>query len=148
MKPQVVLVLLMMLLGADDGKNDPNKADLDKMQGDWAASVYVRDGQALADDDAQALFRTVKGSQYTLFHFDKPLGKGAIKLDATQHPKTIDAWPGDPPDKTKALLGIYEFDRPDRYKVCFAGPGGARPKDFVSKEGSGHTFTVWEREKK
>jgi uncharacterized protein (TIGR03067 family) len=132
---------------AGEKKDDPNKLDREKMQGDWAAVIYVVDGQALADDDAQSFFRTVKGDRYTVFHFDKPLGKGTFKIDATKQPKTIDAWPANAPDKSKPLLGIYEFAG-EKYKVCFAAPGKPRPTEFSSKEGSGNTLTVWEREKK
>jgi hypothetical protein len=33
-------------------------------------------------------------------------------------------------------------------KLCFAGPGKDRPAAFTSEAGSGHTLTVWVREKK
>jgi uncharacterized protein (TIGR03067 family) len=140
-----IIVALIAALAADGKKDDPNKIDLEKMQGDWAAVAYVTDGQALSDDDAQSFFRTVKGDQYTVFHFNKPLGKGTFKLDASKQPKTIDAFPANAKDKTKPLLGIYEFEG-NKYKLCFASPGKPRPTEFTSKEDSGRTLTVWERE--
>jgi uncharacterized protein (TIGR03067 family) len=106
--------------------------------------VYVMDRRrATGPDDAQALFRTVKGNAYTVARFKRVLGKGTIKLDAAKKPKAIDAYPA---GRDKPLLGIYEFDG-DKLKLCFAAPGKERPAAFTSAEGSGHTLTVWVREK-
>jgi uncharacterized protein (TIGR03067 family) len=136
-----------VLLAAGAAKeDDASKKDAEKMQGDWAAVSMIQDGTKYPDDDAQSLFRTVKGDQYTVFHFDQPLAKWNFKLDATKKPKTIDvAKPDD--DKAPAVLGIYEFDG-DKFKLCIAAPGKDRPTEFESKAGSGHTLSVWVREKK
>jgi uncharacterized protein (TIGR03067 family) len=135
------------LLAADQPKSDANKKDLDRLQGDWAAVAMVHDGQKLPDDDAQSLFRTIKGDQYTVFLFKKALSKGTFKLDATVKPKTIDFLPAGTAAKPQPILGIYEFDG-DTWKVCYAFPDKERPKEFTAKEGSGHTLAVWVREKK
>jgi uncharacterized protein (TIGR03067 family) len=134
-----------MLFAADQGPDEAKRKDLEKMQGEWQAASYVVDGMQLPDDDAQALFRTVKGEQYTVFRFSKPIGKGTFTIDATKKPKTIDSQPAQP--NVKPILGIYELDR-DTLKVCNARPGQERPQEFASKPGSGHTLTVWQREKK
>jgi uncharacterized protein (TIGR03067 family) len=139
-----VLLGIALLLAAGTPQADPNKEDLGKMQGDWEAASMTRDGQKIPDDDAQALFRTVKGNEYTVFHFRKALGKGTFTIDATKKPKIIDAQPANLP---QPMYGIYEIDG-NTFKVCFAGPGGERPTDFSAKKGSGHTLTIWEREKK
>jgi uncharacterized protein (TIGR03067 family) len=144
---RLLIVAALAALAADGKKDDPSKIDLETMQGDWASVAYVVDGQALSDEDAQSFFRTVKGDQYAVFHFNKPLGKGTFKIDATKQPKTIDAFPANAKDKTKPILGIYEFEG-KKYKLCFASPGKPRPTEFASKEDSGQTLTVWERETK
>jgi uncharacterized protein (TIGR03067 family) len=95
----------------------------------------VRDGEKIPDDDAQSLFRTVKGEEYIISRYDKPAGKGTFKLDAAKKPKAIDAYPGNLPGG-KPMLGIYEING-DRYKLCFAQPGKERPTDFEAKQGSG-----------
>jgi uncharacterized protein (TIGR03067 family) len=140
------VVLLLLAAGALAAADAPpeGKKDLERMQGDWAADSYVVDGMKLPDDDAQALFRTVQGDAYTVSRFNKVAGKGTFKLDATQKPKAIDALPA---GRDKPLLGIYEFDG-DRMKLCFAAPGQGRPTAFTSEAGSGHTLSVWVREKK
>ena len=103
----------------------------------------VRDGEKVPDDEAQILFRMVRGNEYTVFRYDKPIGKGTFRLDATRRPRTIDATP----EGRAPLLGIYDFDG-DRLRNCFAPAGKPRPVDFSAREGSGHTLTVWERQKK
>jgi uncharacterized protein (TIGR03067 family) len=142
--PAVLTVAL--LLGADDPA-EANKKDREKMQGDWVAASQVIDGAKLSDDESQSIFRTVKDDGYTVSLFDKPLGKGTFTIDATKKPKTIDARPATAAKDAPPLLGIYEIDG-DTMRVCFAGAGKGRPKDFECKAGSGHTLTVWKREKK
>jgi uncharacterized protein (TIGR03067 family) len=129
---------------ADSGA-DANAKDLEKMQGDWAAVSVIRDGVKDEDDNAQSLFRTIKGDQYTVYLFDKAVGDGTFKIDATKKPKTIDSFPASLAGK--ALLGIYEIEE-DRIKTCYAAAGKERPTEFGSKKDSGHTLMVWEKEKK
>ena len=142
-------VLLLLVLAWSpvmaDSNADGDAKDLDLMQGDWAVAEYVVDGVKAEDDNAQSLFRTIKGNHYTVYLFDKPLGSGTIKLDATKKPKHIDSLPEKMPDKP--FLGIYEIDQ-SRIKVCYAPPGKDRPTNFEAKKGSGHTLMTWERDKK
>jgi uncharacterized protein (TIGR03067 family) len=144
MRRRVLLVLTVALLVAAD---DANKKDRERMQGDWVAASQVIDGQKLGDDEAQTLFRTVKDDTYTVFSFKKPVGKGTFTIDATKKPKTIDARSAAAAKDAPPLLGIYEIDG-DTFRACFAPPGKERPKDFDCKADSGHTLTVWKREKK
>jgi uncharacterized protein (TIGR03067 family) len=148
MKARLLLIATLGALAAADSPKDDNWAkDLKKLQGDWAALSMVVDGEKIPDDEAQALFRTIKDDQYTVFRFNKAIGKGTFKLDATKKPKTIDVFPANAGPKAKPILGIYELDDKS-FKFCYARPGKGRPTDFSAKQGSGHTLTVWEREKK
>ncbi|HEV3260314.1 MAG TPA: TIGR03067 domain-containing protein [Gemmataceae bacterium] len=143
----LVLLAAGVLLAADAGTDDASKKDLEKLQGDWAAVEYTVDGQKLPDDDAQALFRTVKGNEYAVSHFDRVVGKGTFTIDATKDPKTVDFLPATAKDKSQALLGIYKVAG-GRVTYCYAAAGKERPKEFASKAESMHTLVVWEREKK
>jgi uncharacterized protein (TIGR03067 family) len=124
---------------------DPSKQDLERMQGDWAAESMIRDGQAFADADAQAFFRTVKGDAYTVYRFSKAAGKGTMKLDANKSPKTVDFVPDG--GKLPPIAGIYKLEG-DTLTLCYAPPGKPRPATFASDPDSGLTLSVWQREKK
>jgi uncharacterized protein (TIGR03067 family) len=140
------LVVLVLAAGADGAKEDAAAADLKRMQGNWLVVSMEVDGLKVPDDDAMALFRSVKGDRYTVSRYRKVVGKGTVKLDATKKPRAIDALPAGASGEAKALLGIYEFEG-NKLKLCFARPGMARPTEFSAKEDSGHTLTVWQREK-
>ncbi len=142
----ILLLVLLFAAGAEEPKNNDAARDLKRMEGDWAAVSMEVDGVKVPDEDAMAYFRSVKGDQYTVSRYRKVLGKGTIRLDATKKPRAIDALPAGASGEGKSLLGIYEFDG-NKLKLCFARPGSARPTEFASKEDSGHTLTVWQRDK-
>jgi len=140
------LPLAAFCVAAAPPANDVSKKDLQKLQGDWAAVSMVVDGVVSSDDEAQSLFRTVKGNAYTLFFFKKAFVRYTFTIDATKQPRTIDAKTVPSSPQAKPLLGIYKFDG-GRWVTCFAAPGKERPKDFTSKPDSGNQLSVWEREK-
>ena len=125
-------------------KDDVDKKDREAMQGDWACESLTRDGMKLEDDDAQALFRTVKDDTYVVSRFRTKAGSGTFTLDASKSPKEIDIVPDGP--KKVVVKGIYKIEK-DVLTICHAAPGAERPTAFASKEGSGHTLTVWKKEK-
>jgi uncharacterized protein (TIGR03067 family) len=141
------LLAVGLVVAAGPRAGDATKKNLEAMQGDWAAVEFTIDGARATGDEAQCIFRTVKGNEYTLFLFNKPLLKGTFTIDASKRPRTFDAQPLSGPGAGKRVLGIYELEG-DRLKICTALPGKERPSDFAAKKGSGHTLTIWEREKK
>jgi uncharacterized protein (TIGR03067 family) len=146
MRSTIILVLCMAFLSVSHAfSTDAGEKDIDKLQGDWALASCVIDGTKLSDDEAQSLFRTVKGDQYTVLLFDKVITKGTFKIDPKKNPRTIDSYPAGASDK--AILGIYELHR-DTLKICSSPPGKERPTAFESKKNSGYSLMIWEREKK
>jgi uncharacterized protein (TIGR03067 family) len=144
----LVLLLVGGAAAADDPKDDATAKDLKAMQGDWQALSMVQDGLPIPEDDAQALFRTVKDDHYTVYRYRQAVGKGTFKVDATRTPRTIDFMPAAPAGGVaKPILGIYEWDGKDRYRVCYTPPGQERPTDFTCKKDSNRTLAVWGREK-
>jgi uncharacterized protein (TIGR03067 family) len=137
------LFLVLCLFAAQ--KDDPGKKDQDAMQGDWAADRFVVSGTALEDDDAHAYFRTIKDNTYTVSRYRKKIGSGTFTLVPTRTPREIDLVPAGA--KGAVVKGIYKLDK-GTLTICYAAPGKDRPAKFESKEGSGHTLTVWKKEKK
>ena len=144
--PILTLLGAALLTAADTPSDEAGKKDLERMQGDWARVELVLDGQKYTGDDALGAFRTVKGDHYTVFRWEKPIGGGTFKIDASQKPRTIDLFPSNSPTG-KPIKAIYEWDG-ERLRICNAAPGKDRPTDFSAKAGSGHTVNVWERERK
>jgi uncharacterized protein (TIGR03067 family) len=142
----VLLLVFLLATVAGGTEEDTAAKDLKRMEGDWVVVSMQVDGMKIPDEDAMAFFRSVKGDQYTVSRYRKVVGKGTVKLDGTKKPRAIDALPAGAAGEGKSLLGIYEFDG-KKLNLCFARPGKARPTEFHSKEGSGHTLTVWQREK-
>jgi uncharacterized protein (TIGR03067 family) len=140
------ILVAAIVLGAADAPADDDASDLTKMQGDWMVVSMTVGGMKLSDDEAQTLFRSVEGERYVVSRFSKPVGKGAFKIDATKTPRTIDSTPEGPAAQAGTIRGIYEFEG-DTLRICNAPPGKPRPTDFEAKPASGHTLTVWTREK-
>jgi uncharacterized protein (TIGR03067 family) len=149
MRVKALAVLLVgFLIAADDTKGD-NKKDMDKMQGEWTMVSGERDGQAIPEEFAQALKRTIKGDHYSVKREDNPLISGTYTIDASKNPKTIDlkVTEGEGDLAGQTMHGIYEL-HDDTFKICYAGPGKDRPTEFSAKAGSGNTCATWKRSKK
>jgi uncharacterized protein (TIGR03067 family) len=121
-------------------------ADLARMQGDWMVTSMKVNGLKHEQQEAESLFRTIKGENFTVSRYSRVLSRGTFKLDATQSPKTIDSIVTSAPEPL-TLLGIYEYDG-DKLRICNALPGKPRPKDFGCRIGSQQTLIVWEPEGK
>jgi uncharacterized protein (TIGR03067 family) len=147
MNPRLVLVLIAAactsVLGADQTK-DAARNDLEALQGEWKLVSATRDGKTMPADDVKVMKCTIKGDKFTITRDGKAVEAGAVKLDAAKKPKEIDLPLG---DGKQTALGIYELSG-GKYRMCYSPPGKDRPKDFEAKEGTGHTLSVWEREKK
>ena len=118
------------------------KDDLKKMAGKWKVVVNETDGKPLPKEllDKFASTLIVEGDKYKVYFDDKLADEGTMKLDASKTPKEIDATPS----KNKVMKGIYKIDG-DTMTVCFSKPGGDRPAQFKSKEGTGQILLSYTR---
>ena len=120
------------------------KADLDRLQGTWQLVSATQDGKALP---AETVKRTTIVFRGDTFRFpgaaEQATSKdGTITVDPAKTPKEMDARS----PQGEVMRGIYELDG-DRYRVCFAPAGQARPTAFRSDAGSGRILQSWVRAK-
>ncbi len=123
------------------------KKDLAQLQGEWAMTTGVRDGQSLPDEMLKNSKRSCKADETTVVVGGQLLMKTKFTLDPSKKPKSIDYQITGGGNAGKTQLGIYELDGAT-VKFCFSTPGKDRPTDFTTKVGDGRTSSVWKREKK
>jgi uncharacterized protein (TIGR03067 family) len=121
------------------------EGDLGNLQGDWKGMVGPQRNVPLTITfkDKAVSFKLVspEGQEFVM--------EGAVKLDESANPKTID-WldfktpNGDdaPPNK-----GIYKFEN-DKWVVCNGGPNNPRPTEFKQGENGPPNIIEFERSKK
>ena len=84
---------------------------------------------------------TFAGDKITVVMSKDRTKTGTFKLDAAKKPREITITPS---DGDKPLQGIYELDG-DNLKLALSEPGGDRPKEFASKEGTRNAYFVLKR---
>jgi uncharacterized protein (TIGR03067 family) len=153
MKICCFLILVTVLLAAADGLGQGNatQGDLDKLRGTWLTVSLVNDGKTLVDEKTPppagpATKVAYDGTTWMVKVGDKTVATGKFKIDPTKTPKEMDVMDESGAKNDQTKLGIYEVSG-DTYRYCLATAGKPRPKDFTSKEGSGHSLGVMKREK-
>src|SRR5262249_7700440 len=123
--------------------------DLKKLKGTWTLVSGQVDGKPVSEENVKKSKITRDGEKASLVtpHVsDKPI-KATIKVDPTRTPKEMDFTRSEGPNANTPILAIYEFDGEDKYRICYDPSGKSRPKEFVSKEGTGFILHVWKRQK-
>jgi uncharacterized protein (TIGR03067 family) len=137
-------LLAVAALGADDAKKD-----LDKLQGEWSTVSAVVDGEALPDSLVAALKFSIKDDKIVIKGDEevvKMYAKGALKLDPSTTPKSVDFKAGEGSEKGAVIEGIYEL-KGDEFRICAKLAGKDRPTEFASKEGTQTVLIVLKRDK-
>jgi uncharacterized protein (TIGR03067 family) len=135
-------------LAADgDAKEEAVAKDLRAFKGIWRVTSKEVDGKKLSEEEIKGVIATWDGSgRCSVRRGDTVIGAGAVKLDATKKPKTIDVAFTEGEFKGKTALGVYEIKN-DVFRVCVARPGGERPAEFSARVGSGCILIVFRRAK-
>lgn len=151
MRTGYLLPLLFVVasgLAIAQDKSGDAAGDLKKFEGTWVLVSGKKDGQPIAADSVSKSRIVWKGKDVvveTPHQLKEPI-KATATLAAGGR-GTMDFSRANGPDAGKTMLAIYEFRGPDEYVVVFAPSGKARPKDFDTKPGTGHTLHVWKRAK-
>ena len=140
----LVIVAVGLFLAADDGPNEKAKQELEALQGTWNGVSAQENGQAVPEANAKAMQFIIKGDSYTFKLNGQEYEQGALKVDPTKKPKTIDIKITKGEDKGKEQLGFYELDK-DTLKLCVPAPGKPRPQEFGAKAGSEANVLVFQR---
>jgi uncharacterized protein (TIGR03067 family) len=136
------LLCCISVLSAGGG-DDPNKADLARLQGTWKVIRVIEDGKP-----------GKTGQTWTIAGNKIPIGGGwhdVFTLNAKANPKAMDFDHVDAGGtvRDKGVMAIYAFDGEDTLKWCTALLSGApRPKAFASKPGDGNKLVILQRVKK
>ncbi len=124
--------------------------ELNKFQGTWILVSGERGGTKIADEDVSKNRIIYKGNQGQLTspHQSKEtIIFDIVKIDPTKSPKEFNLIRKNGPSAGKTITAIYEFDGNDQFKFAFDPSGVATPKEFATKEGSGHILHMWKRMK-
>ena len=149
MKKLVLVLLVGLLVAADDFDKKEAKSDKDKLQGAWQVVSAELIGKPLPEPEKHKLM--IVGDTLTLKRGDELIFKGKIKLDPSKKPKTLDMELTEDAGKQKkgqVSQGIYVIEG-DTLKWCTAEWGvDDRPKEFSNKDKKNHMLVLLKREKK
>jgi uncharacterized protein (TIGR03067 family) len=149
--PSAALALSFLIAMAATGDDKPPQDELAKLRGTWLTISLVSDGKTVVDDKTPPKPDTptvlvYEGDQWMIRVGDKIVARGKFKVDATKMPKEIDVFDESGLTNEKTKRGIYQISG-DTYRFCLAPAGKARPTEFSSKPGSGHSLGVSKRAK-
>lgn len=134
------------LIAADDKKDDPTQKDLKLFEGTWNYASQEVNARKVPEELIKGAQLVVKGDAFTI-KMPRATYEGTLKLDVTKTPKTLDFVFTAGSLKGTTVPGIYEIEG-DNLKLCLAHGNKERPKEFATKESSGHALEMLKREKK
>jgi len=146
----LLLISFAGLATAADTLGDDAKAELKKFQGTWVLISGEVDGKKVADEHAKQSKITWDGHKISLVtphQSEETILAMVTKMDLTKNPKEIHWVPSNGPSAGTTMIAIYEFDDGDQYKISFDPSGKGSPKEFSTKEGTGHVRHIWKRVK-
>ena len=152
----LVMVTVMSLvwsvgtIGAAPAPGQSAEAELQKFQGTWVMIAAEMDGKKVPDAQVKQSKITFVGDKIEVIapHQHKDTIVASVtKLDLTKNPKEMHWVRSTGPNVGTAMMGIYEFEGLDRYKICFDPASRVVPQKFVTSPGSGLICHTWRRVK-
>jgi uncharacterized protein (TIGR03067 family) len=122
--------------GADDRK---------LLQGTWLPTAAELAENPFDEATLKAMKLVLEGDKYTVT-VGKSVDKGAIKIDPTAKPKTMDIIGTNGANQGKTFLAIYELNG-DTLRVCYDLSGKVRPTEFKTKKGELLFLATYKRAK-
>jgi uncharacterized protein (TIGR03067 family) len=139
------LVLAAACLVVADAKEEANRADIAKWQGEWRAVAMENDGKPSTGEQLAKIKLTVNGTNY-YFQNGSFSEHGTYRFNAAVEPKQLDIVVGDGKDKGKVYQTIYKIAG-DELTICLESANEKRPTEFIGRAGSGCVLEVWRRVK-
>jgi len=124
--------------------------ELQLFQGTWVLISAEMSGKKVEDADVKQSRITFVGDKVELFtphQHKETIVASLVKLDSTKNPKEMHWVRTAGPTAGTTMIAIYAFEGPDQYNISFDPEGLTVPKEFGTKEGSGHIRHTWKREK-
>jgi uncharacterized protein (TIGR03067 family) len=145
MARKILTVLVVgLLIGADETKKDEKNEDAKKIQGSWVVVSMEREGKKAPVEEGKGITVTFAADgKVTIKTPDNEIN-GTYKLDSGKKVKQITLEAKD----EKTLHGIYKLDS-DQLTICAIDTSAdERPTEFATKEGNQARLIVLKREKK
>ena len=119
------------------------KQDIEILQGTWKIVSLEMGGQQMPASALTDATITVKGKTFITSGMGATY-EGAVELDPTRNPKTLDLLFNSGPEQGNKSLGIYELD-PDTWRICLTTTRAERPRKFATEAGSGNALEILKR---
>jgi uncharacterized protein (TIGR03067 family) len=107
---------------------------LASFQGSWLPVTAELGGKPFPEQVRKTISLRVEGDKY-IVTVGPAVDKGTLHADPAAHPQALDIVGTDGPNKGRTILAIFEHQG-DMVRICYDLSGGARPSEFVSKEGT------------
>jgi uncharacterized protein (TIGR03067 family) len=149
MSLRLLVVGLVGLLGTARADEKELAAAAKKLEGTWAPTENVLNGEKTPEAVLKPLRDIVKSGTYEGTVDGKRETAGTWKFVAVKGKVLhIDLTATDGPNKGKSVRGIAEFVGDDEWRLCMpTEPGGERPTEFASKKGGGLVLRTYKRVK-
>ncbi len=108
--------------------------DAESIDGAWLPLAAELGGEKFPDEVRKTIKLVVGDGKYTVTVGAAP-DKGAVKLDPSTNPKSLDVIGAEGPNKGKTFLAIYEKTG-DTLRICYDLSGKTRPTEFKTAKGS------------